>query len=61
MTGADTADLNAEPPAPAAEAGMVHYYFPVEVEVVGNAEDALVQRVAAEVFAEFDRELASRQ
>ncbi|SDM02172.1 hypothetical protein [Nonomuraea jiangxiensis] len=46
---------------PAGDGAVVHYYFPVEVEVVGDANDALVQRVVSEVFAELDRELASRQ
>jgi hypothetical protein len=47
--------------APAVDGAVVNYYFPVEIEVVGDADDTLVQRVVAEVFAEFDRELASRQ
>jgi hypothetical protein len=40
---------------------VVHYSFPVEIEVVGDADDALVRRVVSEVFAELDRELGSRQ
>ncbi|MFF3877195.1 hypothetical protein [Streptomyces sp. NPDC001978] len=48
--------------SPAAGAGpVVNYYFPVEVELVGDLDDALVQRVVAGVFAELDRELSSRQ
>lgn len=47
--------------APAVDSAVVNYYFPVEIEVVGDADDTLVQRIVAEVFAEFDRELASRQ
>ncbi|MFJ5695988.1 hypothetical protein ACIP9X_19345 [Arthrobacter sp. NPDC093125] len=47
--------------APAVDGAAVNYYFPVEIEVVGDADDTLVHRVVAEVFAEFDRELASRQ
>jgi hypothetical protein len=47
---------------PTASAGqVVNYYFPVEVEIVGDVEDAVVQRVVAQVFAELDRELSSRQ
>jgi hypothetical protein len=40
---------------------VVNYYFPVEVELVGDVDDAVVQRVVAQVFAELDRELLSRQ
>jgi hypothetical protein len=39
---------------------VVHYYFPVQVEVVGTLPDAEVERVAGYVFAELDRELATR-
>lgn len=49
------------PPAPGGQGSVVSYYFPVEVEVVGDADETLVKRVAAEVIAEFDRELESRQ
>ena len=57
-------------PAPGSEAAIapatgdgpvVNYYFPVEVELVGDVDDAMVQRVVARVFAELGRELASRQ
>lgn len=51
----------AGPSSPVGEGAAVHYYFPVEIEVVGDADDALVQRVVSEVFAQLDRELASRQ
>jgi hypothetical protein len=49
--------------APAAAAGGpdVHYYFPMEIEVVGELDDAMVARVADQVFAELDRELSSRR
>jgi hypothetical protein len=48
--------------APASGGGpVVNYYFPVEVELVGDVDDAVVQRVVSRVFAELDRELASRQ
>ncbi|MEV5043484.1 hypothetical protein AB0N20_02005 [Streptomyces griseoincarnatus] len=57
----DTSLPAAGPPAPAGKGAAVHYYFPVEVEVAGDADDALVQRVVSEVFAQLDRELASRQ
>ena len=39
----------------------MHYYFPVEIEVVGELDDAMVARVADQVFAELDRELSSRR
>ncbi|WP_326673415.1 hypothetical protein [Streptomyces canus] len=57
----DSALPAARPPAPAGKGAAVHYYFPVEVELVGDVDEALVQRVASEVFAQLDRELASRQ
>jgi hypothetical protein len=38
----------------------VHYWFPVEVELVGDVEEAVVGRVVHRVFAELDRELSSR-
>jgi hypothetical protein len=40
---------------------VVRYYFPVEVELVGDMEDAVVKRVVDRVIRELDRELASRQ
>ena len=43
-----------------AQGPVVNYYFPVQVEVVGSLPDDEVQRVAGYVFAELDRELASR-
>jgi hypothetical protein len=61
MTGGDVVQPDVRALAPVAEGGVVNYYFPVEVEVVGEADDTLVQRVVAEVVAELDRELASRQ
>jgi hypothetical protein len=62
VDGAGDAALPAAgPPTPVGEGAVVHYYFPVEVEVVGDADEALMQRVVSEVFAELDRELASRQ
>lgn len=59
MFGERITPSDAGPPAPPAD-GVVHYYFPVEIEVVGDSY-ALVQQVAAEVFSELDRELSSRQ
>jgi hypothetical protein len=59
--GDDLVLPDAAPPARADQDPVVSYYFPVEVEVVGDADETLVKRVAAEVFAEFDRELESRQ
>ncbi|MFD7080691.1 hypothetical protein ACFYXV_20165 [Streptomyces sp. NPDC002181] len=56
-------------PAPGSEAvvsrrsdagQVVHYHFPVEVEVVGGLQDHDVRRIAAHVFEELDRELGSR-
>ncbi|MFE2323354.1 hypothetical protein ACFXD5_05410 [Streptomyces sp. NPDC059385] len=56
-------------PAPGSEAvvshrsdagQVVHYHFPVEVEVVGTLQDHHVRRIAAHVFEELDRELGSR-
>jgi hypothetical protein len=44
--------------APAVDGAVVNYYFPVEIEVIG---DSLVQRVVTEVFTDFDREMARRQ
>lgn len=46
---------------PAGDGPVVGYWFPVEVEVVGNPDETLVKRIVAEVVAEFDRELESRQ
>jgi hypothetical protein len=40
---------------------VVNYHFPVEIEVVGAVDDAVVARVVERVFTELDRELASRQ
>ena len=40
---------------------VVNYYFPVEVELVGDLDAAVVKRVVEKVFAEFDREMSSRQ
>lgn len=40
--------------------GVVNYYFPVHVEVVGSLPDAEVRRVADHVFGELDRELNTR-
>ncbi|MFS8197508.1 hypothetical protein ACLVWQ_02355 [Streptomyces sp. CWNU-52B] len=39
---------------------VVHYHFPVEVEVVGTLQEHHVRRIAAHVFEELDRELGSR-
>ncbi|MFD7297826.1 hypothetical protein ACFV9W_31460 [Streptomyces sp. NPDC059897] len=40
---------------------VVHYSFPVEVEVVCDMDDAAIARITARVLAELDRELARRQ
>jgi hypothetical protein len=42
------------------EGGVVNYYFPVRIEVVGALPDAEVRRVADHVFGELDRELHTR-
>lgn len=46
--------------SPESESGVIHYYFPVQVEVVGTLPDTEVQRVAGYVFDQLDRELATR-
>jgi len=40
--------------------GVVNYYFPVQIEVIGSLPDAEVRRVAEHVFGELDRELNTR-
>ena len=40
--------------------GLINYYFPVRIEVVGSLPDAEVRRVADHVFGELDRELNTR-
>lgn len=47
--------------APMLGGSDVHYHFPVEIELVGELGDAMVARVADQVFAELDRELSSRR
>ncbi|MGW3105320.1 hypothetical protein [Streptomyces sp. NPDC001100] len=46
--------------SPEGESGVIHYYFPVQVEVVGTLPDTEIQRVACYVFDQLDRELATR-
>ena len=46
--------------APAGDAAVINYYFPVQVEVIGSLPDTEVQRVAGYVFDQLDRELATR-
>ncbi|MFJ5302579.1 hypothetical protein [Streptomyces sp. NPDC088350] len=46
--------------SPEGDSGVIHYYFPVQVEVVGTLPDTEVQRVAGYVFDQLDRELATR-
>ncbi len=66
---AGTARLAPSPPPgpqdgsqePAAEVEEVHYWFPVEIEVVGAADPELADAIVARVFEELRRELASRQ
>lgn len=57
MAGDDVQPL----PQPAGTGPVVNYYFPVEVEIVGDVDDAVVNRVVERVFAELDREMSSRQ
>lgn len=38
----------------------VHYYFPIEVEVVGASDPDILDAVVARVFEELQREMASR-
>ncbi|MEU4477944.1 hypothetical protein AB0F68_07770 [Micromonospora sp. NPDC023966] len=60
MAGDDVQPL----PQPAGAPGsgpVVNYYFPVEVEIVGDVDDAVVKRVVERVFAELDREMSCRQ
>jgi hypothetical protein len=40
---------------------VVNYYFPVEIELVGDLDATIVKQIVEKVFSEFDRELASRQ
>ena len=40
--------------------GVINYYFPVRIEVVGALPEAEVRRVADHVFGELDRELNTR-
>ncbi|MFI6704338.1 hypothetical protein ACIBJC_36315 [Streptomyces sp. NPDC050509] len=56
-------------PAPGSEAvvthhagggTVVHYHFPVEVEVVGTLQDHHLRRIADHVFDALDSELGSR-
>ncbi len=46
--------------APSGAGGVVNYYFPVRVEVVGTLPDDEVRRVAGYVFDQLDQELATR-
>lgn len=46
--------------SPSGEGGVVNYYFPVRVEVVGTLPDEEVRRVAGYVFDQLDQELATR-
>jgi hypothetical protein len=38
----------------------VHYYFPIDVEVVGSSDPGVIEAVVARVFEELQREMASR-
>jgi hypothetical protein len=39
---------------------VVNYHFPIEIEVVGVADEATVAQVVQRVFGELERELSSR-
>jgi hypothetical protein len=41
-------------------AGVINYYFPIQIEVVGSLPDNEIRRVADHVFGELDRELNAR-
>ncbi|WP_026531487.1 hypothetical protein [Arthrobacter sp. H41] len=38
----------------------VHYWFPVEIEVVGNLDPGVADAIVARVYEELERELSSR-
>jgi hypothetical protein len=40
---------------------VVNYYFPVEIEIIGEISREQVQDITEKVFSALDRELASRQ
>lgn len=48
------------PPALTDRPGEVHYWFPVEIEVVGGVDPELADAIVDRVFDELQRELASR-
>ena len=54
VTGVGGIDDSSEPTE-------VHYWFPVEIEVVGAVDDSVADLVVARVFDELQREMASRQ
>jgi hypothetical protein len=54
-------DDEAEPVAPETSGpAEVHYWFPVEIEVVGAADGEFVDRVVERVYDGLSREMASR-
>lgn len=55
--GADDSGL---PPAQAVGPDEVHYWFPVEIEVVGELDPQVADGIVARVYEELQRELASR-
>lgn len=43
-----------------ADGTVVNYYFPIEIEIVGTLNEEQIRRVSETIFAELNRELASR-
>lgn len=48
------------PPAQAEGPDEVHYWFPVEIEVIGSVDAGTADAIVARVYEELGRELASR-
>lgn len=67
---ADPGSVAAISPEPAADRDLptaqwegpdeVHYWFPVEIEVIGQLDPAAADAVVARVYEELSRELSSR-
>lgn len=55
--GGDASDL---PPPESVGPDEVHYWFPVEIEVVGALDPEVADGIVARVYEELRRELASR-
>jgi hypothetical protein len=48
------------PPALSEGPDEVHYWFPVEIEVVGNLDPGVADAIVTRVYEELERELSSR-